>query len=497
MKGGDVSGGGRFRLRFGTIVCKSHDKNDAVTTIAFNATDTTKNIDIPLYNDNKDEGDESFMVSIAVAGSLPPGYELGNKATTVTIKDNDPTPSLAIATPAAVTEGNSGTTDMVFIVNLGAASGRQVTVNYAVDTTSTATSASDFTALPSGTLTFTPSQTSKTITVSVIGDVLDEPNETIVLKLSSASNATTGTITDDDATPSLAITAPSAVTEGDSSRTDMVFTVSLDAASGKQVTVGYAAVDTASTATPASDFTALPSDTLTFTPSQISQSITVAVTGDAVDEPNETVVLKLSNPINDDDGDPSLTITAPSAVVTEGNSGTTDMVFTVTLAPTSGQQVSVDYGVDATSTATADTDFTDLAGTLTFAAGDTSKSITVAVTGDVVDEPNETVVLKLSNSTNASITTDKATGTITDDDNAPVLADIANQSIKLGEPVAITASANDADGDNISYRWRVGENTPALPQGTVLNAAQLSFTPPCRWYLHHDGDRLRWQRQYR
>ena len=469
-------------------------ENDAVTSVTFNARDTSKNINIPLYNDRTDEDDETFRVSIAVSGSLPASYEFGNQTTTVTIKDNDPMPSLSIASPAAVTEGDSSSTDMVFTVTLVPTSGRQVTVDYGVDAATTATATADFTDL-AGTLTFAAGDTSKSITVAVTGDAVDEPNETVVLKLSDASNATigtataSGTITDDDDASWLSIAAPAAVTEGNSGSTDMVFTVTLAPTSGQQVSVDYG-VDATSTATADTDFTDL-AGTLTFAAGDTSKSITVAVTGDVVDEPNETVVLKLSNPtnasittdkatgtINDDDGDPSLTITAPSAAVTEGNSGSTDMVFTVTLAPTSGQQVSVDYGVDATSTATADTDFTDLAGTLTFAAGDTSKSITVAVTGDVVDEPNETVVLKLSNPTNASITTDKATGTINDDDNAPVLADIANQSIKLGEPVAITASANDADGDNISYRWRVGENTPALPQGTVLNAAQLSFTPP-------------------
>ena len=476
-------------------------ENDAVTTIAFNATDTSKTIDIPLNNDNKDEGDETFTVSIA--GSLPSGYQFGNKTTTVTIKDNDPAPSLAIAAPSAVSEGDSGTTNMVFTVNLDAASEREVTVDYAVDTTSTATSSSDFTPLSSGTLTFTAGETSKTITVAVTGDGVDEPNETVVLKLSDASNATigtataTGTITDDDGASSLTITAPSAVTEGDSGTTNMVFTITLSPASGREVTVDYA-VDTTSTATSGSDFTPLPSGTLTFTAGDTSKTITVAVTGDGVDEPNETVVLKLSDASNatigtatatgtiiDDDGSPTLAITAPSAV-TEGNSGTTNMVFTVTLAPASGQQVTVDYGVDATSTATADTDFTDLSGTLTFAAGDTSKTITVAVTGDGVDESNETVVLKLSNASNATIGTATATGTITDDDNAPVLADnapvlatIQDKTIKLGEAVTITASATDADGDTISYTWtrKSGETTPALPQGTVLNAAQLNFTP--------------------
>ena len=463
-------------------------------TLTFAAGDTSKTITVAVTGDEVNEPNEMVVLKLVDAGNAT----IGIATATGTITDDDDEPSLSITAPAAVTEGDSGSTDMVFIVRLDASSGREVTVDYAVDATSTATADTDFTNL-SGTLTFAAGDTSKTITVAVTGDEVNEPNETVVLNLSNAGNATigtataTGTITDDDGAPSLSITAPAAVTEGDSGTTNMVFTVTLAPASGQQVTVNYA-VDTTSTATSASDFTALPSSTLTFAAGDTSKTITVAVTGDEVEEPNETVVLRLANAgnatigtatatgtITDDDGAPSLSITAPAAVM-EGDSGTTNMVFTVTLAPASGQQVTVNYAVDTTSTATSASDFTALpSSTLTFAAGDTSKTITVAVTGDEVEEPNETVVLGLANAGNATISTATATGTITDDDNAPVLADIEDMTIRLSEAVAITASATDADsGDTITYAWvrKAGENTPALPQGTVLNAARLNFTPP-------------------
>src|SRR5205823_13824160 len=111
----------------------------------------------------------------------------------------------------------------------------------------TAGAPSDYTA-SSGTLTFTPGQTSKAVNVAVKGDLLNEVNETFWVNLSGATNASiadgqgTGTITDDDAQPALSI-GDVTVPEGDGGTGPATFTVSLSGASGKTVTVGYATGD--------------------------------------------------------------------------------------------------------------------------------------------------------------------------------------------------------------------------------------------------------------
>ena len=134
------------------------------------------------------------------------------------------------------------------------------------------------------------------------GDTTDEANETVVVALSGAVNAAlgtasgTGTITDDDAAPSLSIDSPR-VDEGDSGSVSLAFTVSLSAASGKQVTVGYAE-GTGGTATAGTDYTALASGTLTFAAGETGKTVTVSVTGDTTDEANETVVVSLSGAAN-------------------------------------------------------------------------------------------------------------------------------------------------------------------------------------------------------
>jgi len=135
-------------------------------------------------------------------------------------------PSLKIGF-ATVTEGDTGTVNADFTVRLSAASTQTVTVYYfTVD--ATARAGSDYTAV-AGTLTFAPGQTQKTITVAVLGDTLEEPNETFFVKLTAATNATiargqgVGTITDNDPTPSLAINNVT-VTEGNTGTVNPHFT---------------------------------------------------------------------------------------------------------------------------------------------------------------------------------------------------------------------------------------------------------------------------------
>ena len=402
-------------------------------TLTFAAGETSKTVTVTVTGDTTDEPNETVAVKLSGATNASIGTATG----TGTITDDDGEPSLSIDSPS-VAEGDSGSMNLTYTVSLDAESGKQVTVGYAEGTGGTAESGTDYTALASGTLTFAAGETSKTVTVSVTGDTTDEPDETVVVTLSGATNASistaagTGTITDDDDPPELSIDSPS-VAEGDSGSVNLTYTVSLDAESGKQVTVGYAE-GTGGTAESGTDYTALASGTLTFVAGDTSKTVTVTVTGDTLDEPNETVAVKLSGATNasiatgtgtgtitDDDGEPSLSIDSPS--VAEGDSGSTNLTFTVALSPASGQQVTVGYAEGTGGTAATGTDYTALAsGTLTFVAGDTSKTVTVTVTGDTLDEPNETVVVKLSGAANASIATGTGTGTITDDDGEPSLS---------------------------------------------------------------------------
>ena len=465
-------------------------------TLTFTAGTTTQTIDVTVTGDAADEPDETVAVTL----SGPTNATLDTGTGTGTITDDDAAPTVSINSPS-VMEGTGATGGTLrFTVRLSAASGKQVTVAYADAGSGTATSGTDYTAITAGTLTFAVGTTTQTIDVTVTGDATDEADETVAVTLSTPTNATlaaaatgTGTVTDDDAAPTVSINSPS-VTEGTGATSGTLrFTVRLSAASGKQVTVAYADAGTG-TATSGTDYTAITSRTLTFTAGTTTQTVDVTVTGDGTDEQNETVAVTLSSPVNatlavgaatgtgtvvDDDGAPTLTLDAPSVTEGTGATGGT-LTFTVTLSPASAQQVTVNYADAGTGTATSGTDYTALtAGTLTFAAGTTTQTFDVSVTGDAADEADETVAVTLSGPTNATLGLAAGTGTITDDDDAPTVS-IDSPSVTEGTgataTLRFTVTLSAASGKQVSVAYaRTGGTATSGTDYTALPAGTLTF----------------------
>ncbi|MBE7195038.1 MAG: hypothetical protein INR66_21490, partial [Gordonia polyisoprenivorans] len=220
--------------------------------------------------------------------------------------------------------------------------------------------------------------------------------------------------------------------EGNSGTSTLTFTISLSNASGQNVSLNYATAD--ETATTADGDYVATSGTLTFSPGETSKTVNVTVNGDTKFEPNETFNLNLSSlsygtfagnqgigTITNDDTPPTLSVNDVSH--NEGNSGTTAYAFTVSLNAASGQATTVNYAT-ANGTALAGPDYTATSGTLSFAAGETSKTITVLVNGDQTVEPNETFALNLSNPTNATFSVGQGIGTIVNDDESPMVTSI-------------------------------------------------------------------------
>ena len=474
-------------------------------TVTLVAGATTEEFTVRVIGDTADEPDETVVVALSDPVNAVVSSTAGTG--TGTILDNDDAPTLSIDSPR-VTEGDSGSATLTFTVRLSVASGREVTVQYAVTGTGTATAGTDYTVLGEGTLTFAAGTIEQSFDVTVPGDTENEPDETVVVSLSSPTNAVvsstagsgTGTIIDDDGPEDpgmededkdleLAIDSPR-VTEGDSGSRDLTFTVRLSAASEREVTVRYADAGTG-TATSGTDYEALGGGTLTFAAGTTTREVTVRVTGDTLDEEDETVLVSLSDAVNaaittgtgtgtitDDDAAPALSIDSPR--VTEGDSGSRDLTFTVTLSAASGREVTVRYADAGTGTATSGTDYTALGGgTLTFAAGTIEQSFGVSVTGDTMDEPDETVAVSLSEAVNAVIATGTGTGTIINDDInlTPSFgsATIPDQSWTQNEAVA-TFRLPEATGGNGTLRYAL---TPALPAGIVRNPAthEISGTP--------------------
>ncbi len=356
--------------------------------------------------------------------SAPVNATLADPQGTVTITDDDPTPSLAIS-DVSVAEGG---TNAVFSVTLSGASASTVTVSYAT-ANGTAIAGTDYTAA-SGSLSFAPGETSKSITVPVTGDALDEADESFVINLTAPANATiadaqaTGTITDDDPAPSISI-ADVSLTEGNSGTKVAAFTLTLSAASGRTVTVAYATAN--GTATAGSDYVAA-TGTATFAAGATTATVNVTINGDTTYELNETFVVDLSAPANatlasvqatgtltNDDALPALSIT--DATIVEGNTGTVTATLNVTLSAVSSQTVTVAYAT-ANGTATAGTDYTAASGTLTFLPGSSPSRSRCRSPATPPPKPAETILVNLTSPVNATVADSQGVVTISDDDGA-------------------------------------------------------------------------------
>lgn len=109
------------------------------------------------------------------------------------------------------------------------------------------------------------------------------------------------------------------------------------------------------------------------------------------------------------------TLSVNDKKVTEGDDGTTDATFTVTLSKAVDRRVKVGHAT-SDGTAKSPSDYRATTGEITFAPGDTKKTITVPVKGDTLDEPHETFIVRVSDPTNATLSDARGTGTIKDDD---------------------------------------------------------------------------------
>jgi hypothetical protein len=407
------------------------------------------NIDVATvnyYDDNlsvlpgRGDGTFSPWINFAV-GSHPNGVAAGdfngdgwldvatsnNDGADVSVLINDqswsssPPPSIRVS-DMTVTEPETGTWTVGFNVTLSYASDVDVTVHYATADI-TATAGSDYVAA-SGDLIIPAGQTIRAFAVLINGDRFAEPTETFAINLSAPKNATIG---DAQAICTIVNTAPRVtinevtVTEGNAGSVNATFTVSLSFAYDKAVTVHYATADGSATA--GSDYTAV-SGEVTFAPGETTKTITVAVTGDRTFEPDETFSVYLSASgasvygqgvatIKDDE--PRIRIS--DVARKEGHANTTVFTFTVTLAAAYDQPVTVNYATADGTATVGDNDYVATSGTLTFAPGETTKTITVVVKGDKKKESNETFFVNLSDpSSNALISDAQGIGTILDDD---------------------------------------------------------------------------------
>jgi chitinase len=313
-------------------------------------------------------------------------------------------------------------------VTLSSASAAPVSVAWKT-TNGSAKSGDDY-AAGSGTISFPAGATSRTVTVTINGDTATEANETFYVDLSAPAGATiadargVGTIRNDDGPGTIVFGASTyQKTENGGSAT---ITVTRSGGLSGGMTVRYATAN--GTATAGADYAAT-AGTLTFAAGVQSMSFVVPVINDTLDENNETVNLSLSDPgggavlgarrtavLKIVDNDSGGVLRFSTGAYQRGESGGS---ITIKVQRTGGTAsgVTVHYTTSA-DTATATTDYTPANGTLSFAAGQTSKSFSVIIKNDTLNEPDETVNLILDTPTGGSRlgTPSAAVLTILDDD---------------------------------------------------------------------------------
>ena len=546
-------------------------------SVSFKAGEDKAVVDINAIDDNIFEGTETAILTLTANAA----YTLTTtNSATVNIADNETQPTVTIG-DVSLKEGDSGTTNATFIITLSNPSTQPITVDYAT-TDGTGIAGKDYTKIDKTTLTFAPGETTKNITVGIIGNTLVEPDKTFKVDLSNPTQASlgiaksgTGTILNDDVAPinhapivanpitsqtanqdqPVTITIP-ANTFNDSDIGDILtytatladgtplpkwlafnptteifsgtpglsdvgnlnlqvkaidkgglsafsnfglsiaptpipvlptisivandpnaaetkpgetpnpgqFTLTRTGDFTQALAVAYLLTGTATNGT---DYQTLPGS-VTFVAGKDTATIDINAIDDNIFEGTETVTLSLT-------ANPAYIIpTAPSPVISiadnetqpivsigdvslkEGDSGTINATFTVNLSNPSTQPITVDYAT-SDGTATAGSDYTKIdKTTLTFAPGETTKNITVAIVGDKTVEPDETFKINLSNPTNATLATDEsATGTIQNDDVLPI----------------VTLTANDPD----AAETKTGA-TPNSGQFTLTRSGDLTQT---------------------
>lgn len=388
-------------------------------TLTLDPGDPSVTYDVVINDDVTDEGNETFTLTLSNAVNAVTN---GSNPVTFTILDdeNAPTVQFSNATYTVNEAGGSATVT----VTLSAPSASLIPVNYATSDGS-ATAGQDYTARAS-TLFFSPGQVSRTFTVPILEDALDEGDETVNLALSIPGGSPVGpglimnsvlTIVDNEGPATIGF-SNTAYSVSESSIVATI-TVQLSTASASPVTVDYATQE--GTATLGDDF-AESTGTLTFTPGVTSQTFEVTLLGDDIDEVDETLTLLLSNPTGAPLGTPStatltildddealLAFASATATVSEGDGAAN---ISVRLSVASSRVVSVTY-TTVNETATAGSDYTATSGVLTFNPGETSKSIAVPIVDDEIDEDDETFAIELSAPGNAALgTPERVTVTI-------------------------------------------------------------------------------------
>ncbi len=473
----------------GTASGDGEDYTLATDTLLIAAGATIANIPILIANDILDEDNETVIVTISEVADG--NASIGGKDHHIyTISDNDPSPAIQFS--LASSSGSEESSPVNLQLELSAASGRDVSVSYAV-TGGTATGGDVDYTLEAGVATITAGQTTANISLTITDDALDEANETIVVSLSSPNNASLGanqshtyTINDDDTPPSVQFFSQSS--ENDEAITPANLQVVLSDTSGLNVTVNYSV--TGGTANGSGEDYTLTAGTATISAGTKTTNIPVAIVNDAIDELNETIQVSLSDPTNatlgvntvhtytiiDNDTLPTVQFTLANSA---GDEGSSPANLQLVLSSISGRDVTVDYEVTGGTAIGSGVDYTLTSSTATISAGATTTNIPITIINDNLDESNETVVVWISGADNADVSTTNHTHTYTINDNdlppAVLFAQPASSGAESSSPADLELVLEDTSGFPVTVDYVVTGGTATGGEDYTLAADSVTI----------------------
>ena len=448
----------------------------AMTGATIPVNSMTGTFSVAIVGDPTREAYETFLVDVS---NISGGVVATDAQAVGTIVDDDSFEALSIG-DVVVSEGTGGTKQASFTVTLSAPSASPVVFDIATADGS-ATAGSDYVAsalvgqsIPAGT-------TSKVFTVTINGDGVVEPDETFLVNLANVTGATvadgqaTGTITNDDAYPTISV-GDLALSEGDSGTKLATFTLTLSAAAASPV--GYGIATSNGTAIAGTDYVGRTLSGQTIPVGASSATFSVTINGDLLAEINESFFVTLANvsgatvvdgqamgTIVNDDAFPTISI--GDVTLSEGHNGTQVATFTLSLSkPADGMSVTYDIAT-ANGTATAGSDYLARSlNTQSIPVGMSSAIFSVSVIGDTAIEPNETFLVNLTNVGGATVADGQAVGTITNDDVAPSLS-VGDVSITEGnsgtKQATFTVQLSAPAASPVSYSFATANGTASAP----------------------------------
>ena len=452
-------------------------------TVTIPAGQVSASFTVTPLNDSFVEGTETVAATIL----SNPSYNIANPggATVLMIDDDSPGITLAATDASASETGpNTGT----FTFTRSGSNAEALTLYFSVS--GSAINGSDY--LPiSSSIVIPAGSANAPLTVTPIDDAIKENNETVVITLAPSPTSTysvttttpqTVTISDNDSGGLVGVGFANATSSGPESEFLVRLNVSLSAASSVPVTVYYAfGVGTASTP---DDFVFPTPQPITFSPGEVTKRVTFfEAIDDALVEPDETVVITLSNPVDavldaftththtilDNDSGGTVSITAVDANASE--SGLKTGTFRISRSGPTTNSVTVSFQV--TGTASSPSDYVPLGTSAVIPAGQSYVDLVVTPIDDQTPEPMETVVVTLTSAPGATIgSPSTATVFIADNDESSALPVV---SVVASDP-----NAWEVGSDTGTFTiGRVGDTTAALAatyavSGTATNGSDYA-----------------------